>query len=204
MDRIELKRLTINELAEIMPKVEENEQKTCVGRDKFYGFDGVELGDVGSGPNIYIMRSVVEVTYPGGGKIITYFSPTPFSSSLLNERQAVATTMASSMGINPNIFEIFNDSTSVLGRLSSQGKIGLNLQSGYYFNTSDVNWYTMMCVLYYEQYNSNNPYGNPYQREYDALKAESQSSYFINADQGYKNDVLAELATLANNPMVNP
>ena len=204
MERIELKRLTINELAEIMPKVEENEQKTCVGRDKFYGFDGVELGNIGSGSNIFIMRSAVEITYQGGEKITMYTNPTPFSSSLLNERQAVATTMASSMGINLNIFEFFNETADILGRYSQLGKIGLNIQSGYYFNTSNVNWNTMMSVLYHEQYHHNNPYGNPDQREYDAYKAESLCSYFTNADQGYKNDVLAYMVDLAKLAWVIP
>ena len=183
MEKSTLKRLTLNELAEIMPIVSASEQEDSVGGAHVYGSDGTYLSNTynTSDPtSIYFMRPDNTYNY-GGIPVYVYSSATPMSlnQATSSERFNVVDTMAQSIGINN--LQFLNVPNGIYGSCSPSGVISFNVASGY-FSTGPVNYNNIMLTLIHERHHALtlSDHGTN-QDEIEAINAMMASPYWNDA-----------------------
>jgi hypothetical protein len=197
MKKLELKRLTLDELAEVMPVMRQEEQQECVG-GVYYFINGSmqywynpEKGYYGN-QEIYVYSGAVTYNYEGIPAVVYSSPPTYLGHATDSQKQDVMRYLANQLGINPNTVHIaYSSNPDYLGGVGN-GQIYIN---GNHFSMMDNNINELMSTLIHENAHLNSSYSGDYD-EYLALLAQSNSGVFIGCTQYYRDQILSELNRL--------
>lgn len=192
----ELKRLSLDELAKVMPVIEEEEQKQYVGGTHFYDYQGNMLGEIGNEGDIRIISENNYNDLKNKNDYNNYSSwGVPIQQAKL-ESESVKNILSSVTGYSPNTFlitsGISNDEAKTLYINPTTYLIEIDMTS---LTIKDVN--CMLSTMSHESYhiahsNDKDAYGNPlsdWEHEKNAYLNQTSDSNFKSLPLEYRQKI---------------
>ena len=182
-------RLAFDELAEMLPTVNENDQSEYVGGAYVYGGNGALISNMYMVPDpssLYVI-SADDTYYCGSISVNVYSSaPMPFSQANSSERSNIIKSIASSIGMSM-VTTVEGSFYGNAADCDRNGLIQINLNSMFLLNN---NYNDIMLILIHEKHHADTLWDfGTNNSEYEAYLAMRNSYYYTYCSQSAKNGI---------------